>query len=80
MFDGILGKYTGSNNLINIKKDAKPFHSKSFPSSKFYEPTFKKDVDSLNNIRVLKKINNTQCAATAFILPKVNVWHSKIYL
>ena len=30
MFDGILGKHTGSDNTIELKEDAKPYHAKPF--------------------------------------------------
>ena len=38
----------------------------------FQEPTLKKEVDRLIKIGVLKKINNSQSPAPAFIIPKMN--------
>ena len=72
MFDGTLGKYTGSDYTIELKEDAKPYHAKPFPIPKIHEPTLKKEVDRLIKIGVLKKINNSQWAAPTFIIPKKN--------
>ena len=71
-FDGILGKYTSSNYIIELKEDAKPYHAKHFPTPIIHEPTLKKKVNRLIKIGVLKKINNSQWAAPTFIIPKIN--------
>ena len=42
MFDGALGKYTGSTYKIELKEDVKPYHAKPFPIPKVHEPTLKK--------------------------------------
>ena len=31
MFDGTLGKYTGSDYMIELEENAKHYHAKSFP-------------------------------------------------
>ena len=72
MFDGTSRKYTGSDHTIELKEDAKPHHSKPFLILKTHKPTLKKEVDRLISIGVLKKINNSQWAAPAFIIPKIN--------
>ena len=63
MFDGILGKYTGSDYTKVLKQDTKPYHAKPFPIPKTYEPILNKEVDRLIKIGVLKKL----------ILPKVQL-------
>ena len=70
MFDGISRKYTGSDYTMELKEDAKPYHAKPFPIPKTHEPPLKKEVNRLIKIGVLKKINNSQCAASTFIIPK----------
>ena len=55
MFDGALGKYTGSTYKIELKEDVKPYHAKPFPIPKVHEPTLKKEVERLVEIGVLKK-------------------------
>ena len=65
MFDGILGKYRGSNYTIELKEDAKPFPT-------IHEPTLTKEVTRLIRLGVLKKNNNHQRAAPTFIIAKIN--------
>ena len=45
MFDGALGKYTGSTYKIKLKEDVKPYHAKPFPIPKVHEATLKKEVE-----------------------------------
>ena len=45
MFDGTLGKYTGSNYTIELKENVKPYHAKPFPIPKIHKPTLKKELD-----------------------------------
>ena len=45
MFDGTLGKYTGSNYTIELKENSKPYHAKPFPIPTSHEITLKKEVD-----------------------------------
>ena len=71
MFDGTLGKYTGSEYTIALKEDANPYHTKPFPIPKIHEVTFKKEVNRLIKIGVLKKINNFQWSAPTFMIPKI---------
>ena len=47
MFDGTLGKYTGSDYTIELKEDAKPYHAKPFPIPIINELTLKKEVNRL---------------------------------
>ena len=42
MFDGTLGKYTGSNYTIELKENAKPYHAKPFPFPKLHKSTLMK--------------------------------------
>ena len=53
MFDGTLGKYTGSDYTIELNEDAKPYHAKSFSIPKIHELTLKKEVYRLIKIGVL---------------------------
>ena len=52
MFDGTLGKYTGSDHTIDLKQNAKSYHAKPFPIPKIYESTLNKEVDRLIKIGV----------------------------
>ena len=57
MFNGSLGKYTGSNYTIELKEDVKPYHTKRFLIPSIHEPALKKEVNELIEIGVLKKID-----------------------
>ena len=72
IFDGTLGKYTGSIYTIELKEDAKPHHAKLFPITNIHNPTLKEEVDRLIKVGVLKKLNNLQWAAPTLIIPKIN--------
>ena len=70
LFDGKLGEWKGDPVDIELKPDAKPYHTKAYPIAHIHEATFKKDLDRLESIGVLKKINHSKWAAPAFIVPK----------
>ena len=67
IFDGTLGKYTGSNYNIELKDFAEPF-----PVPKIHKPTLKKIVNRLIKLQILKKIHYSQWAAPTFTTPKKN--------
>ena len=70
LFDGTLGEWKGDPVDIKLKPDATPYHTKAYPIAHIHEATFKKDLDRLESIGVLKKINRSEWAAPAFIIPK----------
>ena len=77
MFYGTLDKYTASDYTIEIQENVKPYHTKPFPIPKIHKPTLNKEVDRLNKIEVLKKINNSQWAAPTLLYLKK--WYSTSY-
>ncbi|MGA1256817.1 MAG: pol polyprotein, partial [Candidatus Nanopelagicaceae bacterium] len=70
LFDGTLGKYTGSPVVLRLKKDAEPYHARAFPIPRVHMETLKMEVDRLCKIGVLKRVNRSQWAAPTFIIPK----------
>ena len=42
MFDGTLGKYSGSNYTIELKEDTKPYYAKPFPIPNIHKLTLKR--------------------------------------
>lgn len=70
LFDGQLGLWKGDPVDIPLKDNAKPYHARAFPVAHIHERTFKKDLDRLESIGVLTKINRSEWAAPAFIVPK----------
>ena len=70
LFDGQLGEWKGEPVDIPLQEDAKPYHARAFPVPHIHEATFKKDLDRLVSIGVLTKVNRSEWAAPAFIIPK----------
>jgi hypothetical protein len=70
LFDGTLGTWTGTSYDIKTKKDAEPYHGRPFPVPKIHELTLKKELDRLEKLGVLKKVNRSQWGAPTFIIPK----------
>ena len=59
MFDGTLGKYTGSDYTIELKEHAKPYQTTPFLIPIIHKPTLKKQVNRLIKMRALSNINNS---------------------
>ena len=70
LFDGQLGDWVGNPVEIPLKEGSKPYHARAFPIPNIHEQTFKKDLDRLVSIGVLRKVNRSEWAAPAFIIPK----------
>ena len=70
LFDGTLGKWTGSQIELKLNKDAEPYHARAFPLPKCHANTLKIEVDRLCELGVLKKVNRSQWAAPTFVIPK----------
>ena len=70
LFDGNLGTWHGKPYDIKVKPDAEPYHGKPFPVPRIHELTFKKELDRLEYLKVIKKINRSQWGAPTFLIPK----------
>ena len=70
LFDGNLGTWHGNTYDIKLKPDAEPYHGKPFPIPRIYELTFKEELDRLEYLEVIKKINRSQWGAPTSIIPK----------
>ena len=70
LFDGTLGKWTGDPYTIETRKDFKPYHARAYPIPRIHEKTLKMEVERLVQAGVLKKVNQSECAAPTFIIPK----------
>ena len=70
MFDGNLGTWHGKPYDIKLKPDAEPFHGKPFPVPRIHELTFKQELDQLEYLKVIKKVNRSQWGAPTFSIPK----------
>jgi len=70
LFDGSLGTWKGEKLQIEVKEGAKPYHARAFPIPKSREEGLKKEISRLYQLKVLKKVNHSEWAAPAFIIPK----------
>jgi len=70
LFDGTLGSWKDQQINIELKEGATPYHAKVFPIPKSREETLKKEIARLCQLGVLKKVNHSEWAAPAFIIPK----------
>lgn len=60
LFDGHLGDWVGDPVEIPLKEGSKPYHARAFPIPNIHEQTFKKDLDRLVSIGVLRKVNRSE--------------------
>ena len=70
MFDGNLGTWHGKPYDIKLKPDAEPYHGKPLPVPRIHELTFKQELDQLEYLKVIKKVNCSQWGAPTFLIPK----------
>jgi hypothetical protein len=69
-FDGSLGTWNDKPYDIELKPDAKPYHSRPFLVPKIHEATRKIELECLTKAGVLKKVNCSKWAAPTFLIPK----------
>ena len=70
LFDGTLGYWKDQSVNIQLKPGAIPYHARAFPIPKSREETLKKEIDCVCQLGVLQKVNHSEWAAPAFIIPK----------
>jgi hypothetical protein len=66
----LLGTWNAKPYNIELKPDAKPYHSRPFPVPKIHEATLKIELECLTKAVVLKKVNQSKWAAPTFLIPK----------
>ena len=72
LFDGTLGKGTGSPYNIELKEGAQPYHAKPFPIPRAHVDTLRVEVERLCSLGVLKRVNQSEWGALTFVIPKKN--------
>ena len=70
LFDGNLGTWHGNTYVIKLKPYAEPYHGKPFSVPRIHELTFKQELDRLEYLKVIRKINRPQWGA-----PTILPWH-----
>ena len=70
MFDGNIGTWHGKIYDIKLKPHAEPYHGKHFPVPRIHEITFKNNIDRLEALKVINKVNRSLWGAPTFLIPK----------
>ena len=79
LFDGNLGTWHDKPYDIKLKPDAEPYHGKPFSVPRIHELTFKQELDQLEDLKVIKKVNRSQWGANKISYTKER-HHSTFYL
>ena len=72
LFDGALGEWNTSPTTPKLKYGASPVHGRAYPVSMVRKNVFRKEVNHLEQLGVLKQEPNSKWASPTFILSKKN--------
>ena len=67
MFHGNLGTWYVKPYAIKLKPDAEPYQGKHFPVQRILELTLKQEIDRLEYLKVIKKVNRSHWAHLHFL-------------
>ena len=67
LFDGNIGTWNGKPHDIKLKPDAEPYHRKHCRVPRIHELTLKHDLDRIEYLKVIKKVNRSQWGAPTFL-------------
>ena len=70
MIDGNLGTWHGNPYDNKLKQYAEPHHGKPFPVQLIHKLTFKQELDRLEALKVIKKVNRSQWGTTTFLISR----------
>ena len=68
LFNGNLGTKHGKPYDIKLKPYVEPYHEKPFPVPHIHELTFKQELDRLEALKFIKKVNRSQWGAPTFLI------------
>ena len=70
LFDGSLGTWNMDPVDIELNEDAKPHHAKPFPVPQSQEKKLRAEVERMEKLGVIRKVNRSQWASPAFTVNK----------
>ena len=68
MFDGNLVTWHGKPYDIKLKPDVEAYNGKPFSVPHIHELTFRQELDQLEALKFIKKVNRSQWGATKFLV------------
>eukprot|EP00957_Ditylum_brightwellii_P102253 7794660-Ditylum_brightwellii.AAC.1 len=66
----MIGTWRGTKYNIELQEGAKPYHRRPYSVPKVYGQSFRLEVEQLEKIGVLCKVNRLQWGAPTFVIPK----------
>ena len=72
LFDGTLGGFKTEPVNFKLKEGITPYHGRSYPVSHSQLDMFRKEVDRLEGLGVLKRQPSSEWASPSFPIPKKN--------
>ena len=69
LFVGNLGTLHGNPYDIKLKPDAESYQVKPFPVPRIHALTFKQEVNRIEYLKVINKVNCSQLGASTFLIP-----------
>ena len=73
LFDVNIGTWHVNLYDIKLKPYAEPYHGQKIPAPRIYELTFKQELDQLEALKVMKKVNQSQWDAPTYLIPKKDI-------
>ena len=70
IFDGTLGQWRTEPVTFELKEGAVPHSQRHFPVPHIYKETFKKELDRLESLDVLERVQQSEWGSPTFIIPK----------
>ena len=72
LFDGTLGDFKTDPVSLRLKPGATPYHGRSYPVARAHKEVFRKEVNRLEDLGVLKRQPASEWASPSFPIPKKN--------
>ena len=69
-FDGTLGEWKTSPAKLELKEGVTPYSGRAYPVPRIHRDVFKREVDRLVKLGVLKREDNSEWGSPTFIVPK----------
>ena len=69
-FDGTLGEWKTSPAKLELKEGVTPYSGRAYPVPRIHRDVFKREIDRLVKLGVLKREDDSEWGSPTFIVPK----------